>query len=87
MLAARKVKRDPLSLLDGDDAASEHARAFVGRLTGQPQHAHAGIIIVQHLALRPLPDQLVECRLDRFCRFGDDLPLGGGGQRDAQAVL
>ena len=42
------------------DAAGEDAGALVLRLARQLQDAHAGVVIVQHLALRSLPDQLVE---------------------------
>ena len=33
----------------------------------QLQHPHPGTVVVQYLALRRLPDQLVPCRLDHLC--------------------
>jgi hypothetical protein len=37
--------------------------------------------------LRRLPDQLFQRRLDDFCRFCHDLPLGGGRQWNPETRL
>ena len=84
VLAASEVQGDPASFLCGHDAGGEHAGAVVGWLARQAQHAHAGVVVVQHFALRRLPDQFIARRLDHFRRFFHDLPLRRGGQGNAQ---
>ena len=61
VLAAREVQRNPLSLLRGYDATGEHTGAVIRRFARHPQHPHAGVVIVQHLALRRLPDRWDDC--------------------------
>ena len=85
MLATGEVQSNLLSLPCGYDTAGEDACAFVGPFAGQPQHSHPGVIIVQHFALRSLPDQLLQRRLHHFRRFFDDFPLRRSGQWNAQA--
>jgi hypothetical protein len=65
----------------------KHTRPFVGRLTRHAQHAHAGVVIVQNLSLRCLPDQFFKRRLDDLRRFSDDLPLRCRRQRNPQAGI
>ena len=77
MSAAREVERDFVPLTNRHDPAGEHARALIGRIALQHQHAHAGVIVVDHRALCRLPDQLISCRLDHLRFFLDDLPLRG----------
>ena len=59
VLAPGEVQRDPAPLLCGHDAGGEHAGAVVGWLARHAQHAHSGVVVVQHFALRGLPDQFV----------------------------
>jgi len=59
MLAPDEVQRDALPWFGRDDAGGEHAGAFIRRLARQMQHAHAGIVVVQHFALRRLSDEFV----------------------------
>ena len=87
VLAAGEVQGDPASLLCGHDAAGEHAGAVVGRLARQTQHAHAGVVVVQHFALRGLPNQFVARRLDELRLVFHNLPLRRGGQWDAQCLF
>ena len=87
MLASGEVQRDLPALAGGHDAAGEHARAFVRRLALQPQHAHAGVVVVHHLALRRLPDQLIPRRFDQLRGFLDDLPLRRRRQRNPQLTF
>jgi len=42
---------------DRQDVACEHACAVVGRFARKSQNLHARVVIVQHFALRRLPDQ------------------------------
>ena len=87
MLAAGEVQRDPASCLCRHDAGSEHTGTIVGWLARQTQHAHRGVVVVQHFALRRLPDQLVTRGFDHLRGFFHDLPLRRGGQRNAQQLL
>ena len=84
MLAAGEVQRDPAPCLRRHDAGSEHTGTIVGWLARQTQHAHRGIVVVQHFALRRLPDQFVTRGFDHLRGFFHDLPLRRGGQRNAQ---
>ena len=88
VLTSGEVQRDLMSgRRDRDDATGKHTGAIVGRFTRQPQHPHARVVVVQHFALRRLPDQFVTCRLDYFRGFLHDLPLRGRGQRNAQQLF
>ncbi len=71
-------------------APSPSARASASgppRLSHQLQDLDRGVIVVQHVALGRLPDQLVEGRSEvgRDCRH--DVPLGRGRQRNPQIPL
>ena len=59
MLASGEEERDLPAFPGRNDAAGEHTRARIALRTFQFQHPHAGIVVVQHLALRRLPDQLI----------------------------
>ena len=84
MLAAGEVQGDVATLAGRHDPAGEHARALVGWLAFHAQHAHAGIVVMRHFALRRLANQLLVRRLDRLRGFLDDVPLRGCRQRNAQ---
>ena len=75
MLAAGEVQGDLPALPGRNDAAGEHAGAFVTGLTLQLEHLHAGVVVVHHLALRRLPDQLIPRRFDQLGGLFDNLPL------------
>jgi hypothetical protein len=75
MLSSGEVQRDLPARTGRDDPAVKHAGAIVGRLAGQPQHPHAGVVIVDHLGLRRLPNQLVARRLEQLRGFFGNLPL------------
>ena len=77
MLTPGEVQRDLLPSLRSHDAGREHAGAFVRWLARQTQHAHTGVVVVQHFALRRLPDEFVTRRFDYFRGFFHDLPLRG----------
>jgi hypothetical protein len=47
----------------------------------QFQHPHPGIVVVQHLSIRRLPDQLVPRRPDHLGFFFRDFPLRRRRQR------
>ena len=57
------------------------------RIALQHEHAHAGVIVMDHRALCRLPDQLIPRRLDHLRCFLDDLPLRGRRQRDTQLAF
>ena len=63
------------------------ASALVAGLALHLEHLHPGVVVVQHFALRCLPDQFVPCRLDYLGHLLDDLPLGGCWQRYPQLLL
>ena len=84
VLAAGEVHRDLASFLCGHDAAGEHAGAIIRGFARHREYAHSGVVVVQHFALRGLPDQLVARGFDDFRLFFHDLPLRRSGQRDAQ---
>ena len=75
MLAAGEVQGNLLALPGRNDAAGEHTGAFVAGLTLQLEHLHTGVVVVYHLALRRLPDQLIPRRFDQFGGLFDNLPL------------
>ncbi len=56
-------------------------------LARQAQHPHRGVVVVQHFALRGLPDEFVARCLDHLRGFFHDLPLRRGGQWDAQHLF
>ena len=58
-----------------------------GSFSHQLQDLDRGVIVVQHLALRRLPDQLIERRSEARRHRLHDVPLGRGRQRDAQVPL
>src|SRR5437667_10590305 len=66
--------------------------AFLGLLTLTPlpdcvQDHRRGVVIVRHLALSSLPDQLFPGRLDRFCRLLDLSPIASRPTWDPQTLL
>ena len=58
-----------------------------GAFAHQLQDLDRGVVVVQHLALRRLPDQLVERRSEVRRDRLHDVPLGRGRQRNAQVPL
>ena len=100
MLAAGEEERDPAPLARGHDARGEDpgalrapSRAARQRprlrqlLPSCSENLHRRVVVVQHLALRRLADQLLVGRLDHRGALLDDLPLRRGRQRNAQAFL
>ncbi len=95
VLPAGEEQRDPLPPSQRHDARREDTLAFrflvsVGfglRLPGDTQDPHRRVVVVQHLALGRLPDQLLVDRLEHMGGLADDVPLGRGWQRNAQTPL
>ena len=79
MVAAGEVQRNLSSGAGRDDTAGQNARTLVRRFAHQAQHAHAGVVVMQHLALRRLADQLIAHRFDQLGGIRDHFPLGGRG--------
>ena len=78
MFPAGKVQRDPPLPPDRDDAAGEGSRAPVAGVAHQLQYPHARVIVVNHAALRRLPDELAQYAVPaelRGCLH--QLPLSG----------
>jgi hypothetical protein len=69
MLAPGEVQGDLLALPGRNDPAGEYTGAFVIGLTLQLEHPHAGVVVVYHLALRGLPDQLIPRRFGQLQRW------------------
>ena len=78
MFPAGKVQRDPPLPPDRDDAAGEGSRAPVVGVAHQLQYPHARVIVVNHAALRRLPDELVQYAFELLRGCLHQLPLGGG---------
>jgi hypothetical protein len=101
MPAAGEVERDPVSLTDRHDPAGKHTRALLRWIALQHENAHASVVVMDHRrktcppgpvvmdhrALRGLPNQFIPRRLDHLRNFFDDLPLRSRRQRDAQLAL
>jgi len=87
MLRSSEVQRDLTSLPGGHDPACEHTGALVPGIALEGQYAHAGVIVVQRLSLRRLPDQLVTRWFNQMPGPCDDLPLRGRWQRNTQPLL
>jgi len=58
-----------------------------GARSGQRQNLHGRVVVVEHLPLRRLTDQLFVSGPDQLRGFGDDLPLRRGRQRNPQVPL
>jgi hypothetical protein len=50
-------------------------------------HAHAGVVVVNHFALRRLPNQLIPCRFDQRRSLLHNLPLRRRRQRNAELIF
>lgn len=100
MLPAGEEQRDGAPLARRHDARGKDALAFGARrrsrlgsgrvrsvLPHLRQDLHAGVVVVDDVPLRGLPDQLLERGLDHSGRLLGDLPLRGGRQRDTEALL
>jgi hypothetical protein len=92
MLAAREEQSNLATLPCGNDTAGENAcpLRFVGFIVDIPpqtQHLHGRVVVVQHVALCRLTDQLVKDRCDADRNGTDDLPLHRSRQGNTQAVL
>jgi hypothetical protein len=68
VLAAGEVQRN-LARAGRHNPAGEYTRALVRGLAHQAQHAHAGVVVMQHLTLRRLADQLIARRFDHLGDF------------------
>ena len=77
MFPAGKVQRDAPLPPDRNDAAGEGSRAPVAGVAHQLQYPHARVIVVNHAALRRLPDQLLQYRFQRTRGRLHQLPLSG----------
>ena len=62
-------------------------RRSLGALAHQLQNLDCRIIVVQHIPLSGLPNQLMVSRLDLFGLGVDNVPLGRGRQGDAEIPL
>ena len=93
MLAAGEIHPDPAPFGNGYDSTGKYSRAFrgkvrvAGRIPVQGQHAHRGVVVMHHIALGCLADQLIHRRLDPDRGFLYDLALGRYRQWDAQILL
>jgi hypothetical protein len=97
--AAAEEQRDLVAVAQSDHAGGVQAAAPVGvdrgagqgRLPGSFSHQledlDRGVIVVQHVPLRRLPDQLRERRSEVQRDGLHDVPLGRGRQRDSQVPL
>ncbi len=89
VLATGEEEGHAVALAGGDDPRGEHAGPRVGLLVGggrapllagEGQDLHRGVVIVEDLALRRLPEQLVPDRGELRQGVAHELPLRGGGQ-------
>ncbi len=102
VLAAAKEQGHPVTVAQRDHARSEQAGALVGvgpvaigtglgfwpaALSHQFQDFDRGVIVVQHVALGRLPDQLRKGRSNVGGDRTHDVPLGRGRQRNLQMPL
>src|SRR5689334_3871948 len=92
MLTTREEERNRAAFLGGDNAAGKDARAFrlvslVINVTTEAQDWHGCVIVVQHVALCGLPDQLLEDRSNADRHHGYDFPLHGRRQRYPQTLF
>jgi len=95
----REKERDPLALLRGHNPRGELSRTQAGvrglfvnlgaarARSGQRQNLHRRVVVVEHLPLRYLADQLFVGRPDHFRRFPDNPPLRRPRQRHPQVPL
>lgn len=69
------------------DPGGEQSGAVVRRLARKTENPHAGIVVMNHQALSRLPHQLTpyRCQYNGGCR--QQLPRGGGGQRNSKLTL
>ena len=92
MLAAREEQSNLAALRCGNDTAGENdcplrLVGFIVDIPPQTQHLHGRVVVVQHVALCRLTDQLVKDRRDVDRNGTDDLPLHRSRQRNAQTGL
>jgi hypothetical protein len=102
MPAAAEEQRDPVTIAQGDHTGRVQAPALVGvvhvshsigqgllpaTFPHQLQDLDRGVIVVQHVPLRRLPDQLRKRRSEVRRDGLHDVPLGRGRQRDALVPL
>ena len=87
MLAAGEEEGDVVAVPGGDDARGEHARPRVGLLVGggrapllggKGQDLHRGVIVVDDLPLRGVPEEFVPGGDELRQGIADELPLGRG---------
>ena len=93
VLAAGEEQGDPVRAAEGDGGRGGHAGPAGGVLVsrggaplrdGEGEALHDGVVVVDELALRRLTHQFREDEGEPYGGIPDELPLGGGGQRDAQ---
>jgi len=96
MAHAGEEQGDLVAGIGRDDAGGEDAGAFplhiVGQgrralRTGQLQHLHGGVVVVEHGSLGGLIHQLLVRGGERFGRPLHQIPLGRGRQGDFESVL
>ena len=88
MLASGEVQRDPPALSPVETMPLVNTPVRSSPVSAlQFQYPHAGVVVVQHLALRRLPDQLIPRRLDQLRGLLDNLPLRRRRQRDPQLAF
>ena len=82
-----EVQRDLSVPPDRYDATGEHARAFVRRLARQTQNPHARVVVVHHLSLCSLPDELLQRRLSALPPLAPPTPTASPPAAESPAVL
>ncbi len=96
VLAAGEEQGDVVAVAGGDDPRGEHAGPRVGLLVGggrapllggEREHLHRGVVVVDDLALRRLPQELVPGGPELRQGVAHEFPLGGGGQRNPHRPL
>jgi hypothetical protein len=77
MLSSSKEQRDAIFTLQAHDARSVQTGALIRHLPHEAQDLNTGVVVVKHLALSRLPDQLLPDRLEHPGGRFDNLPLRG----------
>ena len=99
MTVAAEEQRDPMTAVQSDHSRGKETLALVSVAIGvgqglvpdafphQFQDLDGRVVVMQHLPLGRLPDQLIEHGGEAPSNRLHDVPLGRGRQRDAQIPL